>query len=68
MKQSVTKDELTRIINDKLNAFVGQPNDQRTRQRIFNMILSLTKQYPEHLNLIEEIIKEGPQNGNTSQT
>jgi hypothetical protein len=67
MKQTVTKEELTKIINSKLNVFVGQPNDQRTRQRIFNMILSLTKQYPEHLTLIEEIIKEGPQNGNDSK-
>lgn len=68
MKQDITREELSKIINNKLGAFVGQPNDQRTRQRIFNMILSLTKQYPNHVNMIEEILKEGPENGNTSKT
>lgn len=68
MKQSITKDELSILIHKKLNQYVGQPNNHKTRQRIFNAVKSITEQYPEHLDIIEEIIKEGPKDGNSSQT
>ena len=67
MKQTITRDELSELIHRELNQFIGRPNDHNTRQDLFNLIKSLIEKYPEHLNTIEEIIKEGPKDGNSSQ-
>ncbi len=68
MKQTVTREELSEIINRELLAFVGHPNTEKTRQAIFDLILSLIQRFPDHIDVIQEIIQEGMKNGNTSQT
>ena len=64
MKQSITREELAELIHRDLNQYIGRPNNHKTRQDIFNLIKSLIEKYPEHLEIIEEIIKEGPKDGN----
>jgi len=66
--EPVTREELSEIINRELMKFVGKPNTEKTRQAIFEMILSLINRFPEHIDVIQEIIQEGMNNGNTTQT
>jgi hypothetical protein len=61
--EPVTREELSEIVNRELLAFVGHPNTEKTRQAIFEMILSLTHRFPEHIDVIQEIIQEGMKNG-----
>jgi hypothetical protein len=63
--EPVTREELAKIVNDRLMQFVGQPNTETTRQAIFEMILSLTQRFPDHIDTIQEIIQEGMQNEST---
>jgi hypothetical protein len=65
MKESVSREELSEIINRELLAFVGHPNTEKTRQAIFEMILSLVNRFPEKIDLIQEIIQEGMKNEST---
>jgi hypothetical protein len=68
MKQQISREELSEIIDRELLAFVGHPNTEKTRQAIFDLILSLVQRFPDHIDVIQEIIQEGMKNGNASKT
>jgi hypothetical protein len=56
------------LLNNKLDEFVGRTDDKEIiKQDMFKMISQLAKEYPQYIYYMEQIIKEGMKNGNSSK-
>jgi hypothetical protein len=56
------------LLNKKLDEFVGRTDDKEIiKQDMFKMISKLGKEYPQYIYYMEQIIKEGIKNGNSSK-
>ena len=56
------------LLNKKLYEFVGRTDDKEIiKQDMFRMISKLGKEYPQYIYYMEQIIKEGIKNGNSSK-
>jgi len=56
------------LLNKKLDEFVRRTDDKEIiKQDMFKMISKLGKEYPQYIYYMEQIIKEGIKNGNSSK-
>jgi hypothetical protein len=56
------------LLNKKLDEFVRRTDDKEIiKQDMFKMISKLAKEYPQYIYYMEQIIKEGIKNGNSSK-
>lgn len=56
------------LLNEKLDEFVGRKDDMEIIKRdMHTMISQLAKQYPQYIYYMEQLIKEGMKNGNSSK-
>ena len=56
------------LLNKKLDEFVGRTDDKEIiKQDMFKMISKLGKEYPQYIYYMEQVIKEGIKNGNSSK-
>ena len=51
-------EELRQHIKDKVLQFVGKPNDDETRQEMFETLGKLLEDHPRKANFIEKVLKE----------
>ena len=56
------------LLNKKLDEFVRRTDDKEIiKQDMFKLISKLGKEYPQYIYYMEQIIKEGMKNGNSSK-
>ena len=56
------------LLNKKLDELVRRTDDKEIiKQDMFKMISKLAKEYPQYIYYMEQIIKEGIKNGNSSK-
>ena len=67
-KGYMNKSNFKILLNKKLDEFVGRTDDKEIiKQDMFRMISKLGKEYPQYIYYMEQIIKEGIKNGNSSK-
>jgi len=67
-KSYMNKTNFKILLNKKLDEFVRRTDDKEIiKQDMFKMISKLGKEYPQYIYYMEQIIKEGIKNGNSSK-
>jgi hypothetical protein len=67
-KSYMNKTNFKILLNKKLDEFVRRTDDKEIiKQDMFKMISKLAKEYPQYIYYMEQIIKEGIKNGNSSK-
>ena len=67
-KSYMNKTNFKILLNKKLDELVRRTDDKEIiKQDMFKMISKLAKEYPQYIYYMEQIIKEGIKNGNSSK-
>lgn len=64
---SNTRDRIRDEVNETIYRFIGRDKDEKTMLELNQAMFDLCSKYPEHLDYIGKVLKEG-KHGHTSKT
>lgn len=62
------EDRIRKLVHERLDCYIGEPNNEKNRQAIFEAVQSIALEFPNDIDLIEKVVMEEGKNGNNRKT